>query len=84
MKAAEKCPNISHQPIRGEAALPSGYWPKCGNLGSFPLKRCIYVYNNKESKTLRKISKTSSGSYPNYFRSHHATLAKLKLVRQSL
>jgi hypothetical protein len=46
------------KPIGEEAALPSGYWQKHGNLYLFPLQRCISVYRENKSKTRRKIFKT--------------------------
>jgi hypothetical protein len=78
-KAAGKYPNTCHQPIGEEAELPSGYWQKRGSFCSFLLRRCISVYKNNKSKTNRKIFKTLSGYFPNYFLSHQTTFSQTQM-----
>ncbi len=70
--------------IGEEVELPGRYWQKCGNFRIFPLNSYISVYINKKIKDTLKNFKTLSSSSPNYFQSHQTTLARLKLVRQSL
>jgi hypothetical protein len=80
-KTAGKCSNTCCQPIGEEAELPSGYRQE-QTISLHPLKCCMSLYITKNQTHIEHLKKTTSGSSPNYFQSHHIT--RLKLVRQSL